>query len=234
MKISKSSWNAYRNKLARINQAASGQLIEFIEKHGLQDMESVIDMAYALVTKYGEASASLACEMYDELAEMAGVHLPAAEPAKMASRDRVGWELNERMKKSQSADEVGHTAGVMTKKAAAETMLRNAKRDGAEAAWIPSGDGCAYCRMLSSRGWEKPKNVKAHIHKNCKCEYAVRFKPEDKFEGYDPDAMAAEWKAAEGETTAEKLRSIERQQYAENREAIRERKKAEYANRKTE
>ena len=34
-------------------------------------------------------------------------------------------------------------------------MLKNALRDGAEFAWVPNGDTCAFCMTLASRGWQR-------------------------------------------------------------------------------
>ena len=45
--------------------------------HGTGDADALITYAAALVTKYGEGSAELACQMYDALAEAANAGVPA-------------------------------------------------------------------------------------------------------------------------------------------------------------
>ena len=83
----------------------------------------------------------------------------------------------------------------LVKPAGADTTLKNAIRDGAEFAWIPHGDTCAFCLMLASRGWQKAgkrtlKNGHAeHIHANCDCEYAVRFNASTTVLYYNKDAV---------------------------------------------
>ena len=51
---------------------------KYLELHGTEDSEALIRYAHALVTKYGEGSAELACQMYDAAAEASGVTLPPA------------------------------------------------------------------------------------------------------------------------------------------------------------
>lgn len=43
----------------------------------------------------------------------------------------------------------------LVKRAGADTTLKNAQRDGAEFAWVPHGDSCAFCLTLASRGWQR-------------------------------------------------------------------------------
>ena len=81
MRYSKKYWNDYINWLSKINQKAAHLMGVYIEQHGTGDAEALIRYAHALVTKYGEGSAELACQMYDALAEAANAGVPAAEPA---------------------------------------------------------------------------------------------------------------------------------------------------------
>ena len=90
---------------------------------------------------------------------------------------------------------VGAPAGRLVKRTAADTMLQNAKRDGAEWAWIPQSTACSFCVTLASKGWQpaseavlQGKHAK-HIYNNCRCEFAVRFDGISDVEGYDPDAL---------------------------------------------
>ena len=112
-------------------------------------------------------------------------------------------------------------------------MLKNALRDGAEFAWVPNGDTCAFCMTLASRGWQRAskgaiKNGHAeHIHANCDCTYAIRFDPEVNVEGYDPDAYLKAYRDAGSD-----VNELRRIHYAENRERINAQKRAAYAARK--
>ena len=106
---------------------------EYMDGHPEADTDALIRYAYALVTKYGEGSAELACQMYDALAEAQGVTLPAAEPAPTATYGEVTG-----MVKATQDSPANLQSGVsrMVKQAGADTTTRNAIRDG------PSGRGC--------------------------------------------------------------------------------------------
>ena len=106
-------------------------------------------------------------------------------------------------------------------------MLQNAQRDRAQFAWIPMGDTCAFCLTLGSRGWQNQskkamKNGHAeHIHANCDCQYAVRFDGRSTVEGYDPEALKAQYDSFEGKPR-EKINAWRREKYAANPEKYRE------------
>ena len=132
---------------------------------------------------------------------------------------------------------VPDTVSRLVKQAGADTMLQNAKRDGAEFAWVPRGDTCAFCLMLASNGWQHQsrnamKNGHAsHIHANCDCNYVVRFDGKSSVEGYDPDEYLAMYENAEGATWKEKVNSMRREKYAANPEKYREQKRIAYQER---
>ena len=89
MQISAKTWNEYITRLSRLNQKAGQLMRDYIDRHGTADTADLIAYAYGLVTKYGEGSAELACQMYDALAEAQGALVPAAEPAETASYNEV-------------------------------------------------------------------------------------------------------------------------------------------------
>jgi hypothetical protein len=105
----------------------------------------------------------------------------------------------------------------------ADTLLQNSLRDGAEWAWIPQGETCAFCLTLASRGWQRAskdaiKNGHAeHIHANCDCMYAVRHSPNLDVEGYDPDRYLEMYENAEGGNSKQKINAMRREFYANNK-----------------
>jgi len=121
----------------------------------------------------------------------------------------------------------------LVKRAGADTTLKNALRDGAEFAWIPQGDTCAFCLTLASRGWQKASQAAIkgghaeHIHANCDCEYAIRFDGRSTVAGYDPDKYLRQYRAADGD-----INKLRRVNYAANKERINAQKRAAYAARK--
>lgn len=231
MQISAKTWNEYVIRLSRLNQKAGQLMREYIDAHGTADTDDLVAYAYGLVTKYGEGSAALACQMYEALAEAQGVHVPAAEPAATASYGEVARMVS--ATKDQNPANLPNGVSRLVKRAGADTTLKNAVRDGAEWAWIPHGDTCPFCIMLASNGWQKAsdKVLKGghteHIHAHCDCEFAVRFRSDTTVAGYDPDKYYRQYREAGGDIN--KMRRID---YAANRERINAQKRAAYAARK--
>ena len=231
MQISAKTWNEYVIRLSRLNQKAGQLMREYIDAHGTADTDDLVAYAYGLVTKYGEGSAELACQMYEALAEAQGVHVPAAEPAATASYGEVARMVS--ATKDQNPANLPNGVSRLVKRAGADATLKNAIRDGAEWAWVPHGDTCPFCITLASNGWQKAsqKLLKGghaeHIHANCDCEFAVRFRSDTTVAGYDPDEYYRQYREAGGDIN--KMRRID---YAANRERINAQKRAAYAARK--
>lgn len=234
MRISTKDWKNYIDKLSKLNKEAGDKMSEYVAKKGFDDPQ-VIDYAYGLVTKYGEGSASLSAMMYDAIAEMEGKILPSAEVAETPEYGEVAKAINGVRKHSQNPNSYGNVVNRLVKRTGADTMLKNADRDGAEFAWVPSGDTCAFCIALASRGWQhiSKKSLKnghaEHIHANCDCNYTVRFDGRSTVEGYDPDEYLEIYNNAEGSTPDEKINSIRAKHRAENRDKINAQKRANYA-----
>jgi hypothetical protein len=204
---------------------------QYIDTHGTGDADALITYAAALVTKYGEGSAELACQMYDALAEAANAGVPAAEPAVPADYGEVARMVN--ATKNQNPANLPNGVSRLVKRAGADTTLKNAVRDGAEWAWVPHGDTCPFCITLASNGWQKAssKVLKGghadHIHANCDCEFAIRFDHNTTLAGYDPEKYLKQYRDAGGDIN--KMRRID---YAARKDAINAQKRAAYAVRK--
>lgn len=231
MQITARTWNEYIARLSKLNEKAGQQMAEYVAAHGTEDGPALIAYAHALVTKYGEGSAELACQMYDALAEASKANLPAAEPAAMAEYGEVARMVN--ATKRQNPANLPNGVRRLVKRAGADTTLHNAIRDGAEWAWVPHGDTCPFCIMLASNGWQKAsaKLLKGghaeHIHANCDCEFAVRFDGSTSVAGYDPEKYLRQYRAAGSDVNA--MRRID---YAARKDAINAQKRAAYAARK--
>lgn len=227
MKLTQAAWDDYISRLSQLNQKAGQLMREYMDGHPEADTDALIRYAYALVTKYGEGSAELACQMYDALAEAQGVTLPAAEPAPTATYG----EVTGMVKATQdSPPSLQQGVSRMVKQAGADTTTRNAIRDGAEWAWVPHGDACPFCRMLASNGWQRAsknllkKGHAQHIHANCDCEFAIRFDHNTTVAGYDPDKYLKQYRDAGGD-----INKMRRVNYAANKERINAQKRAAYA-----
>ena len=231
MKITEKAWAEYIRRLAGLNEKAGQLMAEYIAAHGTDDARALIAYANALVTKYGEGSAELACQMYDALAAASNVSVPAAVPAATAEYGEVARMVN--ATKNQNPANLPNGVSRLVKRAAADTTLHNAIRDGAEWAWVPHGDTCPFCIMLASNGWQRAskKLLKGghaeHIHANCDCEFAVRFNSSTNVAGYDPEKYLQQYRAADSD-----VKAMRRMDYAKNHERINAQKRAAYAARK--
>ena len=227
--ISRKAWNKYIEVLRRLNDAAADQFKEYLRTHDIEtrlQRDVAIEYAYALATKYGEASAEFAAQMYEAVARASDVVIEAAVPAETATYGEVAKTINGVLKQSTNIELISGAVGRLVKQSGVDTMCKNALRDGAEWAWIPSGDTCAFCITLASRGWQRAskkalKNGHAeHIHANCDCTYAIRFNENTKVEGYNPEKYQEMYYGAEGNTPQERINSMRREHYAAHREQI--------------
>lgn len=235
MQITSKEWLDYVTKLASINKKASTLLNDFIQVHGTEDMYPIIDYAYALVNRYGGASSELACQMYDQLAKLQNANVISAVPAELPDKSQIARAINgTKNQLNGPSDAIGR----LVKKSASDTMIQNAKRDGAEYAWINHGDSCVYCKYLSSFGWlhanlNNGNRYLGHIHNNCDCEFAIRFDGKSTVEGYNPEKFREEIENAEGDTIEEKLNSMRRKKYDEIKDNRNARRRALYAKNKS-
>lgn len=232
MTVSLDEWTKYRDLLAKLSQKAADEFRDAVWGAsgrwggvGLANIprNELIEFAYALATKYGEGTAALACEYYDAMAELSGVYLPAAVPAETATYGETAKALNGALKFSEDATYISNVVGRLVKQAGQDTTLQNSLRDGAQFAWIPAGETCAFCLTLASRGWQyaSKKAIKGghaeHIHSNCDCAYAIRFNERTNVEGYDPDRYLSMYRHADGSTPRERINSMRRAAYAEDK-----------------
>lgn len=224
-----------------IDDRAADKIIEYMRTHETASRagrKALIEYAYAIATKYGEGAAEMACQMYDAVAEISGAGVPAAVPAQTATKGEVAKTINGALLWSDTAESAASAMSRLVKTAGVDTTVKNAIRDGAEWAWVPHGDTCAFCLMLASQGWvgASRKVLKGdhaeHIHNNCDCTFAVRFDSRSTVEGYDPDEYRQIYDNAEGSTWEQKLNSMRRAQYAAKKDAINAQKRAAYAKRR--
>lgn len=221
MTVSNGYWKTYLDLLAAINKSARTQFLNYfisVDYQTAEGRQAVIDYAYALVSKYGDASTEVACQLYDAIAEATGVSVPPAVPAALPTISETAKAVNGTIAHSGNADYISGTVERLVKQAGADTIVQNAIRDHAECAWIPSGDTCAFCIMLASNGWQmaSKKSVNGghvkHIHANCNCNFAVRFTHDTKYDGYDPSIYLDKYDSADGDNWHEKLKFMRREQ----------------------
>ena len=241
MRISQRAWTQYITALRKINDAAYKSMKIYLDAHGLpsEDWEedALIDIATAVARKYGAASATLSAEFYDKIGRLAGRTLPAALPAEAATVHEVAKAVVGTAK-SGNPDIVAGAVSRLVKQQGVDTTMQNAIRDGAEWAWVPQGETCAFCITLASRGWQRASRDALrgghaeHIHANCDCTYSVRFDSTSSVAGYDPEKYREMYYDAEGSKPQDKINSMRRELYAKNREEILAQKADAYEKRK--
>lgn len=235
MRITDSQWNRYISVLRELNNKAAEDMIKYMAARGFAKVDGdfvlsaaerndMIAYAYGLATKYGEGATAAASEMYDAIAVASKAKVPPAVPAPTATYAETAKAVNGTLK--QGPDLVPSAVGRLVKTAGVDTTVQNAIRDGAYFAWVPRGDTCAFCIMLASNGWQKAskkalKNGHAeHIHANCDCTYVVRFGDDLFVEGYDPQQYLDMYNNAQGDTWQQKLNTMRRQFYAQNKATV--------------
>ena len=236
MRISAKTWNNYIVTLRKVSDRAAREMEAFVRTQsnrfnaGVITIDeyytSVIEYAKALATRYGEAAGAAACDMYDAIGRLQGAKVRPAVMAPTATSGEVAKAVRGTMK-TRNPKIVGDAIGRQVKMVGVDTIQQNALRDGAEWAWIPQGDTCAFCLTLASQGWQRASKSAIkdghaeHIHANCDCTYAVRFGPDLDVEGYDPEAYRdiyydAPLEDGEAATPKNRINAMRRQFYAEN------------------
>ena len=247
MRIQKKDWDRYIGTMSKISQKAVDEFRRYVISGGgyvNMDRQDIIDYAYALSTKYGEGASALAADMYDAVAVLEGKIIPAAIPAETVNYSEVAKTINGIIKNTLSEEIMLQSVGLLVKDSGQKTIIQNARRDNAEIAFISSGDTCAFCKTLASKGWRNagPSELDqdgepAHLHANCDCTYGVRFNKKTEYEGYNPEKYQkmyydAPLRDGERGTSKNRINAMRREEYAQNKEAINEQKRIAYARRK--
>lgn len=241
MKISEKDWINFKDRLASISQKAADLMSAYVEKNGGYEnipVQDVIDYANALALKYGEAAGAWAATMYDAIAELSNANVEQAEIADTAEYSEVAKAVQGAAKISQNPVVIGAAVGRLVKMVGQDTIVKNAIRDRAQIAWIPFGDSCAYCLMLAAEGWKHASEDALddghtkHIHGNCDCSYSVRFNNDTRVGGYNPNVYIRIYQNADGNTQQDKLNSVRRELYAEDKDKINAQKREAYEKRK--
>lgn len=217
MKITQAEWNKYIKTMSLLSDTASKEFAEWANINGGWkdiDRNLLAEAAYQIASKYADSSSALAGEMYEAIANAENKIVKPAELADEVDYGQLAKAINGALKHSTNDDFVSAPVGRAVKQAGADTMLKNASRDGAEFAWIPSGDSCPFCLVLASNGWRRASkkttngNHAEHIHTNCNCQFAIRFNKETNVEGYNPELYQKIYHDAEGSNYKEKTNFI--------------------------
>lgn len=237
--IPATAWEEYRDKLKEIDDKAAELMQKYAEAHNFQIDEEMVEYAFSVSQKYGEASGALAANMYDSIAEYwmnannQKKIIKAADVAEPATRKEVADTLYS-AKAQNLINDIPARVARLVKQVGADTMVKNAIRDHAQWAWIPGGnETCAFCMTLASNGWTdaSKKVLKGdhadHIHNNCQCTFAIRFDDSMDVEGYNPRVYQRIYDRNNGDINA-----MRRELYPQIREERNARRRELYAENK--
>lgn len=180
----------------------------------------------ALVDSYGRTAALVAAQFYDDL-RFASPNATGAYRAIMADRPtRVVIDGTVRWAVSPLTE--GHEGDVLDRLSGAaqryimnqgrDTVVLNSARDPHPGRWarVPSGPTtCGFCLSLASRGpvyrSAETAGEATHYHDRCDCTPVQIWSGDDLPDGYDPDALYVEYRAARDATDSGSLDVIARE-----------------------
>lgn len=165
-----------------------------------------------LVAAYGDASATVAADWYDELRSTAAVRgshratladpLPV-EQVRATARWGVGPLFASEPDRDQALRLLGGAVQRLVQQGGRSTLAQNALRDPSPPRWarVPTSlSPCAFCVMLASRGFvyhsrQSAGEVDAY-HDDCGCQPVPDWSPSPVLDGYDPDALYQQYLGA--------------------------------------
>lgn len=218
MAVSKALLDAFRVELETQAGKASSYALAYLEAMramfpdvGVAEVrDAAIEAIRESLSIYGDQAAALAGALFDQLAAEHGY---AAGSTVQSVIDDAEIERKVRYfagslasgKVEEFDRSVSDLTGYYVKRSAFENMVRNCERNGIRYARVPSGtETCAFCFMLSSRGFvyrSKGSASRNHrrgdgYHRNCDCIVVPGFgdlPPDAQVEGYAPSQMYDRW-----------------------------------------
>ena len=201
---------ASRETIRRVNQAladlsraaqsdflAAFQLID--PRNQYQRYRFVREFFPALVDEYGTISAALAADVFEAQARELGI-TPSVEVSPGVNPDRASARLMGELNMTTTLATALQLTDELVRQPYRSTFQDSAYRSGGGWARVPVNDTCQFCIMLASRGGVYSSEEIAEFgfsgkkyHGDCDCVPVLVRGPEDYPEGYDPDAMYADY-----------------------------------------
>lgn len=188
---------SYINALASAAPEASVAMLREAAKDAIRDA----------LNAFGDQAGALALELFDQIAEREGIAADSALCTNAISEDMMDAKVRYFAGKIARGDLPGFTKDVTdltrfyVKRTAYENLVRNCERNDVRYARVPSGaETCAFCFMLSSRGFVYHNEVAARgdtphgMHAHCDCIIVPGVPGKTRIAGYDPDVIYDRWK----------------------------------------
>lgn len=221
MNLTRARLSSYVNGLKTLSSAAqaelSNALFDVWQATG-RDIDALHDavnmLAPPIAAKYGQASGTLAAELWEEIyradtGRSASAIIDDADDSRLFGASS-GYAFSGDAVDPDLA--TAHVLGTMNKAVnghARRTMTRNTANHGGRYARVPTGaTTCAFCLMLASRGFVYRSAESAgefdSYHSNCDCQVIASFDEDNSaIDGYDPDEYLAMYRAAARESVYE-------------------------------
>lgn len=176
---------------------------------------AAIELTDAVLSSYGDAASSLACDLFDSIMELEGVGVPAAqvydgvrEGAVEGTVRRVVGDVDGTQDSLDTFSQaVGKFVEQETRRAASATVEKNVERASKTKAGrnvryarVPTrAVPCEWCAMLASRGfvYKSAGTAEAGSHHRCTCTIVPGVKGVTQVAGYDPKHYADVWQHRE-------------------------------------
>lgn len=205
-----SSGQTAQEGLAIVAGQDAGNLASLIDVSDIAGSSAAFTAAVSqIVTKYGQASSTLAARQYAMSRQVAGLTsrftVIPAKPAPLKQVNiNVGWALQDLYGSSPKnvvfRDNIESIVERLVLNAGRQTITDNVKRDPKATGWVrlTEMNPCSFCATLATRGAvyksEKTADFKAHNH--CRCHADPVFGP------YELTAQVQAWKDLYRSSTA--------------------------------
>ena len=205
------SLQEYQRAQQRLLARAERELARFADRLDWSDLVRAREQFKAflpeLAAVYGEATATVAAEWYDELRSEAGARGPfsavlADIPGPEVIHPGLVWAMQPGFDSGDigaARDRIGRVTARHIRNAGRNTIAASAELDPAGPRWarVPTRmDPCAFCVMLASRGpvyWtQETAELSAAgrtYHSDCGCDPVPVWEGDPLPDGYDPDAL---------------------------------------------
>lgn len=217
--ISRSDFLAYGRALRTLEEGADEAIRAsfwgWCDSHPDATVEEIREFAIGLAESisgtYSDAGASLAAEWYDVEAEAEHAKLDTALLSTSVSEENIERVVHYQAAKLVEDDYAGFVSNLgayardRVRRSANDTIMLNCERDrrkGVRFARVPGGaETCAFCMMLSSRGFvyhtAATAGEQSHYHRGCDCKIVPGFDKDNPIEGYDPKECEQLWREFE-------------------------------------
>lgn len=213
MLVTKRLQDIYRSELDRLSEKAASYVESYInalnsavpEASASELREATKTAIDTALNAFGTQAGALSAELFEEIMKREGRDL-SAEVYETIGREDVDKKVRYFAGRLVEGEVPSFTKDVTdltryyVKREAFENTVRNCIKHEIRYARVPSGrETCAFCFMLSSRGFVYHTELSAMgksghgMHRHCDCIVVPGVKGVTGIDGYDPEAMSERW-----------------------------------------